>query len=86
VKWCMGKVSNYVVLTEKQSWLSARFSYSIMDVWGLILCLQKDDGSDSFAVQLADETHWNDLVIIIAVVCDLYLTCALLIFPLMRSI
>ncbi|WVZ73305.1 hypothetical protein U9M48_021630 [Paspalum notatum var. saurae] len=29
---------------------------------------KKDDGSDSIAVQLADETHWNDLVIIIAVV------------------
>ncbi|AQK75763.1 diphosphomevalonate decarboxylase MVD2, peroxisomal isoform X1 [Zea mays] len=29
---------------------------------------EKDDGSDSIAVQLADETHWNDLVIIIAVV------------------
>jgi diphosphomevalonate decarboxylase len=39
-----------------------------MTEWGLINCLQKDDGSDSIAVQLADETHWNDLVIIIAVV------------------
>ncbi|GJM91781.1 hypothetical protein PR202_ga08192 [Eleusine coracana subsp. coracana] len=29
---------------------------------------KKDDGSDSMAVQLADEAHWNDLVIIIAVV------------------
>ncbi|TVU36989.1 hypothetical protein EJB05_18951, partial [Eragrostis curvula] len=29
---------------------------------------KKDDGSDSIAVQLADEAHWNDLVIIIAVV------------------
>ncbi|KAH0864980.1 hypothetical protein HID58_082191 [Brassica napus] len=28
----------------------------------------KDDGSDSVAVQLADEKHWDDLVIIIAVV------------------
>lgn len=28
----------------------------------------KEDGSDSVAVQLADEKHWNDLVIIIAVV------------------
>jgi hypothetical protein len=45
-----------------------------MTEWGLILCLQKDDGSDSLAMQLADETHWNDLVIIIAVVCDLYPT------------
>ena len=43
--------------------------YSIMTEWGLILCLQKDDGSDSIAVQLADEAHWKDLVIIIAVVC-----------------
>ena len=48
--------------------------YSIMTEWSLILCLQKDDGSDSLAVQLADETHWNDLVIIIAVVYDLYPT------------
>ena len=32
-------------------------------------CIQKDDGSDSIAVQLADEAHWKDLVIIIAVVC-----------------
>jgi Sec-independent protein secretion pathway component TatC len=39
-----------------------------------MVCLQKDDGSDSMAVQLADETHWNDLVIIIAVVCDLCYT------------
>jgi hypothetical protein len=31
--------------------------------------MQKDDGSDSIAVQLADEAHWKDLVIIIAVVC-----------------
>ncbi|CAN6343840.1 unnamed protein product [Urochloa humidicola] len=29
---------------------------------------KKDDGSDSIAVQLADEAHWKDLVIIIAVV------------------
>jgi hypothetical protein len=57
-----------------------------MNAWGLIFCLQKDDGSDSFAVQLADETHWNDLVIIIAVVCDLYLTFAMCISPLMCSI
>jgi diphosphomevalonate decarboxylase len=28
----------------------------------------KEDGSDSVAVQLADEKHWDDLVIIIAVV------------------
>nr|AIL49063.1 mevalonate(diphospho)-decarboxylase [Nothapodytes nimmoniana] len=28
----------------------------------------KEDGSDSFSVQLADEKHWDDLVIIIAVV------------------
>ncbi|XP_021725527.1 diphosphomevalonate decarboxylase MVD2, peroxisomal-like [Chenopodium quinoa] len=27
-----------------------------------------DDGSDSFAVQVADEKHWDDLVILIAVV------------------
>uniref|UniRef100_I1NWG1 Diphosphomevalonate decarboxylase n=1 Tax=Oryza glaberrima TaxID=4538 RepID=I1NWG1_ORYGL len=32
-------------------------------------CMGKNnDGSDSIAVQLADEAHWNDLVIIIAVV------------------
>ncbi|KAF8762902.1 hypothetical protein HU200_008747 [Digitaria exilis] len=35
---------------------------------GLIVCLQKDDGSDSIAVQLADEAHWKELVILIAVV------------------
>ncbi|GAB2276878.1 Diphosphomevalonate decarboxylase mvd2, peroxisomal [Dionaea muscipula] len=29
---------------------------------------KNDDGSDSRAVQLADEKHWNDLVILIAVV------------------
>jgi hypothetical protein len=50
-------------------------SYSKINVWGLILCFQKDGGSDSFAMQLTDETHWNDLVIIIAVICNLYLTC-----------
>jgi len=31
--------------------------------------MQKDDGSDSIAVLLADEAHWKDLVIIIAVIC-----------------
>lgn len=32
-------------------------------------CMGKnDDGSDSMAVQLVDESHWDDLVIIIAVV------------------
>jgi len=30
---------------------------------------KKDDGSDSIAVLLADEAHWKDLVIIIAVIC-----------------
>ncbi|KAK1300478.1 hypothetical protein QJS10_CPB13g01602 [Acorus calamus] len=30
----------------------------------------KEDGSDSIAVQLANETHWEDLVILIAVVCS----------------
>uniref|UniRef100_A0A8R7QW00 Mvd1 C-terminal domain-containing protein n=2 Tax=Triticum TaxID=4564 RepID=A0A8R7QW00_TRIUA len=29
---------------------------------------KNDDGSDSMAVQLVDESHWDDLVIIIAVV------------------
>ncbi|GFZ06014.1 mevalonate diphosphate decarboxylase 1 [Actinidia rufa] len=29
---------------------------------------KNDDGSDSMAVQLADEKHWDDLVIVIAVV------------------
>lgn len=43
-----------------------------------ILHLQNNDGSDSIAVQLADEAHWNDLVIIIAVVCDVHLTYLLL--------
>lgn len=43
-----------------------------------ILYLQNNDGSDSIAVQLADEAHWNDLVIIIAVVCDVHLTYLLL--------
>jgi len=28
----------------------------------------KEDGSDSVAVQLVDDKHWDDLVIIIAVV------------------
>ncbi|VAI71537.1 unnamed protein product [Triticum turgidum subsp. durum] len=28
---------------------------------------KNDDGSDSMAVQLVDESHWDDLVIIIAV-------------------
>lgn len=73
MKWCMGKVSNHMVMSEKHPWLDAYLAYSIMTDWGLIVCLQKDDGSDSIAVQLADETHWNDLVIIIAVVCELYL-------------
>jgi len=58
-------------MTEKQPWLNAYLADSIMTEWGLINCLQKDDGSDSIAVQLADETHWNDLVIIIAVVREL---------------
>lgn len=31
--------------------------------------LQEGNGSDSLAVQLVDEEHWSDLVIIIAVVC-----------------
>lgn len=30
--------------------------------------LKEENGSDSIAVQLADEKHWDDLVIIIAVV------------------
>lgn len=30
---------------------------------------QDEKGSDSIAVQLADEKHWDELVIIIAVVC-----------------
>jgi len=30
---------------------------------------KKDDGSDSIAVLLADEAHWKDLIIIIAVIC-----------------
>lgn len=37
-----------------------------------VFWIAKDDsGSDSLAVQLADEEHWNDLVVIIAVVCAL---------------
>lgn len=32
--------------------------------------LKEKDGSDSLAIQLADEKHWDDLVIIIAVVCS----------------
>uniref|UniRef100_A0A0D9YL58 Uncharacterized protein n=1 Tax=Oryza glumipatula TaxID=40148 RepID=A0A0D9YL58_9ORYZ len=35
-------------------------------IWGIRE--MNNDGSDSIAVQLADEAHWNDLVIIIAVV------------------
>ena len=34
------------------------------------ILLKEKDGSDSLAVQLADEKHWDDLVIIIAVVCS----------------
>lgn len=69
MKWCMGEVSNcYDRETALVKCMSGLF---IMTEWGLIVCLQKDDGSDSIAVQLADETHWNDLVIIIAVVREL---------------
>ena len=31
VKWCMGKVSNHMVLTEKLPWLNGRFPYSIFN-------------------------------------------------------
>lgn len=31
--------------------------------------MKEEDGSDSIAVPLADEKHWDELVIIIAVVC-----------------
>lgn len=38
------------------------------------LSLKKDEkGTDSVAVQLTDEKHWDELVIIIAVVCILFL-------------
>ena len=33
------------------------------------IIFQVADGSDSIAVQLASEAHWDDLVVIIAVVC-----------------
>lgn len=31
--------------------------------------MKEEDGSDSIAVPLVDEKHWDELVIIIAVVC-----------------
>lgn len=38
------------------------------------IIVKEKDGSDSLAIQLADEKHWDDLVIIIAVVCSFSLT------------
>lgn len=35
--------------------------------------MKDEDGSDSLAVQLVDEKHWDELVIIIAVVCFIFL-------------
>lgn len=42
--------------------------------------VKEKDGSDSLATQLADEKHWDDLVIIIAVVCSFPLTFLFLLF------
>lgn len=35
--------------------------------------MKDETGSDSLAVQLVDEKHWDELVIIIAVVCNYFL-------------
>ncbi|KAL8167269.1 hypothetical protein V2J09_008768 [Rumex salicifolius] len=35
---------------------------------GSAVLVENEDGSDSMAVQLADENHWDDLVILIAMV------------------
>lgn len=71
----------YMVDLSSGSWakyvtnlLLIRFSVkrqSMFRTFVLNHCLEYDkdeNGSDSVAVQLADEKHWDDLVIIIAVV------------------
>lgn len=37
------------------------------------MVLKEENGSDSIAAQLVDEKHWDELVILIAVVCTCFL-------------
>lgn len=67
VKWNMGKVRlifrfilDYVPRSMYFEQLILTFTKYVKD----------ENGSDSLAVQLVDEEHWNELVIIIAVVCS----------------
>lgn len=64
VKWIMGKVSSYYVSNDLTPYVSLKRSNFLPFV-----IFKEENGSDSLAVQLVDEKHWDDLVIIIAVVC-----------------
>ncbi|KAG5557007.1 hypothetical protein RHGRI_007307 [Rhododendron griersonianum] len=62
VKEDLGKLS---AIARQGSGSACRSLYGGFVKWNMG---KNDDGSDSVAVQLADEKHWDDLVIIIAVV------------------
>ncbi|KAH7854364.1 hypothetical protein Vadar_012970 [Vaccinium darrowii] len=62
VKEDLGKLS---AIARQGSGSACRSLYGGFVKWNMG---KNDDGSDSIAVQLADEKHWDDLVIVIAVV------------------
>lgn len=66
VKWIMCKVR--LILRFILVYL-ARNIYFEQLVLTVSKYVKDENGSDSLAVQLVEEEHWNELVIIIAVVC-----------------
>ncbi|RWR90965.1 hypothetical protein CKAN_02009800 [Cinnamomum micranthum f. kanehirae] len=69
VKWVMGNVSLISVLWRVLHWSESCPSLDInLNLDFLFWHAQDASGHDSIAIQLANESHWDDLVIIIAVV------------------
>lgn len=67
----MGKVSSFYLFVSSLENQAVMYEYFLL-ILGINNFFKDDKGTDSLAVQLADEKHWDELVIIIAVVCTFF--------------